>query len=108
MHMGDPHLAALHTVFTAEGRSGEPAVESSIDGDVRNIGVARYREVADRNLTGWKNGTQPESAVWLRCRAVESDIAVALSARTVASCGSERHGEHGAGPGRSRSRSIGR
>lgn len=98
VHMGDPHLAALHTVFTAEGWSGELEVESGIDGDVRNSGVARYRDLADRHLTGWETGTEPGSVVWLRCHTVESDIGIALAARTVASCGPERDGHHRAEP----------
>ncbi|WP_371612537.1 glycoside hydrolase family 65 protein [Streptomyces clavifer] len=87
VHMGDPHLAALHTVFTADGWAGGVEVESGIDGDVRNAGVARYRDLANRHLTGWETGTEPESTVWLRCRTVESDITVALAARTVAARG---------------------
>ncbi|MEU1122366.1 glycosyl hydrolase family 65 protein [Streptomyces sp. NPDC005899] len=84
VHMGDPHLAALHTRFTAEGWEGELEVESGIDGDVRNSGVARYRELANLHLAGWETGIEPGSSVWLRCRTVESDIGVALAARTVA------------------------
>uniref|UniRef100_UPI003C7CDD05 glycoside hydrolase family 65 protein n=1 Tax=Streptomyces sp. rh254 TaxID=3028730 RepID=UPI003C7CDD05 len=91
-------LTALHTVFTAEGWSGELEVESGIDGDVRNSGVARYRDLADRHLTGWETGTEPGSVVWLRCHTVESDIGIALAARTVASCGPERDGHHRAEP----------
>ena len=49
--MGDPHLAALRTEFTAEGWSGEIEVESALDGDVTNAGVARYRDLAGRHLT---------------------------------------------------------
>ncbi|WP_069171752.1 glycoside hydrolase family 65 protein [Streptomyces griseus] len=84
VHMEDPHLAALHTTFTADGWEGELEVESGIDGDVRNSGVARYRDLANRHLTGWETGVEPGSVVWLRCRTVESDIGVALAARTVA------------------------
>ncbi|AEN11034.1 MULTISPECIES: glycosyl hydrolase family 65 protein [unclassified Streptomyces] len=99
VHMGDPHLAALHTVFTAEGWEGELEVVAAIDGDVRNRGVARYRELADRHLTGWETGTEHGSTVWLRCRTVESDIQVALAARTVAACGpGSDGGEHPAEP----------
>jgi trehalose/maltose hydrolase-like predicted phosphorylase len=68
VHMGEPHLAALHTVFTAEGWSGELEVESGIDGDVRNAGVARYGQLANRHLVGWETGTEQEPVVWLRCR----------------------------------------
>lgn len=98
VHMGDPHLAALHTEFTAEGWSGELEVEAGIDGDIRNTGVARYRDLANRHLTGWETGTEPDSIVWLRCRTVQSDIGITLAARSVASCGPEKNGDRQAEP----------
>ncbi|WP_327368097.1 glycoside hydrolase family 65 protein [Streptomyces sp. NBC_01217] len=87
VHMGDPHLAALHTAFRAEGWAGAIEVETGIDGDVRNSGVARYRDLANRHLTGWVSGTEEDGVASLRCRTVESDIGVALAARTRAVCG---------------------
>ncbi|MCX5342829.1 glycoside hydrolase family 65 protein [Streptomyces atratus] len=90
VHMGDPHLAALHTVFRAEGWAGAIEVETGIDGDVRNSGVARYRDLSNRHLTGWVTATEEDGAVSLRCRTVESDIGIALAARTLAGCGGER------------------
>ncbi|MFS0695722.1 glycoside hydrolase family 65 protein [Streptomyces nitrosporeus] len=99
VHMGDPHLAALHTVFTAEGWTGELEVVAGIDGDVTNSGVARYRDLANRHLTGWDTGVERGSTVWLRCRTVESDIGLALAARTVATFGTaESGGDHHAHP----------
>jgi trehalose/maltose hydrolase-like predicted phosphorylase len=46
VHMGDPHLAALRTEFTAEGFSGPLEVEAALDGGVTNSGVARYTSTA--------------------------------------------------------------
>ena len=57
VHMGDPHLAALRTEFTAEGWSGALEVESALDGDVTNAGVARYRDLDGRHLTDVRTGT---------------------------------------------------
>ncbi|MFI9612903.1 hypothetical protein ACIHCM_14735 [Streptomyces sp. NPDC052023] len=37
VHLGDPHLAALRTAFTAEDWSGEIEVESCLDGEVRAL-----------------------------------------------------------------------
>ncbi|WP_411141991.1 glycoside hydrolase family 65 protein [Streptomyces sp. x-80] len=82
VHMGDPHLAALRTSFTADGWTGEVEVVSGIDGDVRNTGVERYRDLANRHLTGWATGSEQDDTVWLGCRTVTSDIRVALAART--------------------------
>lgn len=99
VHMGDPRLAALHTVFRAQGWTGVVEVEAGIDGDVRNSGVARYRDLSNRHLTGWVTGTEEDGVVSLRCRTVESDIGVALAARTLAVCGDEGGQVPEPGPG---------
>ena len=54
----DPHLAALRTVFTRRGDwSADLEVESALDGDVANTGVARYRDLDSRHLTRMHTGT---------------------------------------------------
>ncbi|MCF6525766.1 glycoside hydrolase family 65 protein [Streptomyces sp. JJ36] len=80
--MDDPHLAALRTEFTAEGFGGELEVESGLDGDVRNSGVARYRLLDSRHLTSWRTGTARRSVLWLDCRTSHSAVRVSLAART--------------------------
>ncbi|UQA96998.1 glycoside hydrolase family 65 protein [Streptomyces halobius] len=87
VHMGDPHLAALRTSFTAAGWAGEVEVVTGIDGDVRNAGVARYRDLENRHLTDWYTGSELDDTLWLRCRTNDSDIRVALAARTRTDCG---------------------
>ncbi|WP_259453719.1 glycoside hydrolase family 65 protein [Streptomyces ginkgonis] len=84
VHMGDPHLAALRTTFTAEDWHGTVEVDSAIDGTVANNGVARYRDLAGAHLTKVRTGAAPDAAdtVWLHCRTTRSAIHVALAART--------------------------
>ncbi|MFC9606675.1 glycoside hydrolase family 65 protein [Streptomyces niveus] len=94
VHMGEPHLAAQRTSFTAEGWTGEVEVESALDGDVRNEGVERYADLANLHLTGWSTGPGPATGtaagpgtgrsdtVWLCCRTINSHIRIALAART--------------------------
>ncbi|MFB7511190.1 glycoside hydrolase family 65 protein, partial [Streptomyces broussonetiae] len=82
VHMGDPHLAALRTVFTAEGWSGEIEIESSLDGEVINGNVHRYRALNRRHVTRVRTGAREPHTVWLSCRTSTSDISVALAART--------------------------
>ncbi|NJQ15506.1 glycoside hydrolase family 65 protein [Streptomyces bohaiensis] len=82
VHMHHPHLAAQRTAFTPVGWSGTIEVESGIDGDVRNAGVARYRDLAGRHLTDVCAGTDGGEVVWLQCRTVDSDVRVAVAART--------------------------
>ncbi|MFE7127820.1 glycoside hydrolase family 65 protein [Streptomyces sp. NPDC057617] len=97
VHMGEPHLAAQRTAFTAGGWAGSVEVESGLDGDVRNAGVERYGDLSNRHLTRWHTGSEHGDTLWLRCRTVNSDIRVALAARTRASRGSVA-----AGPARTR------
>ncbi|WP_031507079.1 glycoside hydrolase family 65 protein [Streptomyces megasporus] len=82
VHMGEPHLAALRTTFTAEGWSGTIEVESAVDGGVVNAGVARYRALNGRHLTGHRAGTADPDTLWLHCQTTTSEICVAVAART--------------------------
>ncbi|TJZ94597.1 glycoside hydrolase family 65 protein [Actinacidiphila oryziradicis] len=82
VHMGDPHLAALRTEFTAEDWAGELEVESALDGDVTNAGVDRYRDLNGHHLAHWHTGVTEPDTVWLRCRTSASDIRIAMAART--------------------------
>ncbi|MEV5312470.1 glycosyl hydrolase family 65 protein [Streptomyces sp. NPDC052610] len=83
VHMGDPHLAALRTVFTAEDRAGEIEIESCLDGEVINGNVHRYRALNRSHLTRVRAGTREPDTVWLSCRTSTSDIGVAMAARTI-------------------------
>ncbi|GAA2393148.1 glycosyl hydrolase family 65 protein [Streptomyces glaucosporus] len=82
VHMGEPHLAALRTTFTAEDWAGTVEVESAVDGGVVNAGVARYRALDGRHLTGHRAGSADPDTLWLRCQTRTSEICVAVVART--------------------------
>ncbi|KRV50512.1 trehalose 6-phosphate phosphorylase [Wenjunlia vitaminophila] len=90
VHMGDPHVAALHTVFSADDWSGTVEVECTLDGTVTNHGVARYRDLEGRHLNGVQTGMHSPETAWLRCRTTTSGITVALASRV--------RGTDGAGP----------
>lgn len=83
VHMGDPHVAALETVFTAEDWAGEIEIDSCLDGEVSNSNVHRYRALNRRHVTRVRTGVQEPHTVWLSCRTSTSDIHVAMAARTV-------------------------
>ncbi|GGS81195.1 glycoside hydrolase family 65 protein [Streptomyces cinerochromogenes] len=87
VHMGDPHLASLRTVFTAEDWSGEIEIESGLDGEVINGNVHRYRALDRRHLTLVRTGAEEPHTVWLSCRTRTSDVTVALAARTTVADG---------------------
>ncbi|MFF8864781.1 glycoside hydrolase family 65 protein [Streptomyces sp. NPDC015139] len=82
VHMGDPHLAALRTVFTATGWSGELEIESGLDGQVINGNVHRYRGLEHHHVNRVRTGAMEPHTVWLTCRTSTSDISAALAART--------------------------
>ncbi|MEU6776610.1 glycosyl hydrolase family 65 protein [Streptomyces sp. NPDC046759] len=82
VHMEDPHLAALRTVLTAEDWTGQIEIESSLDGDVINGNVHRYRALDRHHLNHVRTGAQEPHTTWLCCRTSTSDITVALAART--------------------------
>ncbi|MEU4874493.1 glycosyl hydrolase family 65 protein [Streptomyces sp. NPDC021608] len=83
VHMADPHLAALRTVFTAENWSGEIEIESGLDGQVSNGNVHRYRALDGRHVVQVRTGAREPGTIWLTCRTRTSDIGVAMAARTV-------------------------
>ncbi|MGV4985968.1 glycoside hydrolase family 65 protein [Streptomyces sp. NRAIS4] len=84
VHLADPHLAALRTEFTAEGRGIHLDVEAALDGRVTNSGVARYRDLDGRHLTRIRTGIAAHGAVWLRCHTRTSRIECGLAARMTA------------------------
>ncbi|MFF9815330.1 glycoside hydrolase family 65 protein [Streptomyces sp. NPDC014006] len=84
VHMADPHLAALQTVFTTEDWTGEIEVESVLDGDVTNGNVHRYRSLNRSHLAHVRTGADGDDTTWLRCRTSASYVGIGMAARTVA------------------------
>jgi len=84
VHMGDPHLAGLQTVVTAEDWTGTLRISSGIYGAVTNAGVARYRELSARHLTVLARREPDPSSVLLVARATQSQLRVAVATRTTA------------------------
>ncbi|GAA3031067.1 hypothetical protein GCM10020000_04900 [Streptomyces olivoverticillatus] len=81
VHMGDPHIGALRTVFVAEGWDGRIEVEAGLDGDVLNANVHRYRALDRRHLTGVRAGVAEPDTVWLRCRTRTSEVGIGMAQR---------------------------
>ncbi|HXV93480.1 MAG TPA: glycosyl hydrolase family 65 protein, partial [Pseudonocardia sp.] len=82
VHMAQPHLAGLHTVFTAEDWHGRLRVESGIDGAVANTGVARYRGLTGRHLEVCGTEQPAPDTVLLVARTRQSAVHIAEAART--------------------------
>ncbi|TAK83733.1 MAG: glycoside hydrolase family 65 protein [Betaproteobacteria bacterium] len=82
VHMGEPHLAALETVITAEDWSGPLEIRSALDARVENAGVARYRDLARRHLEPLEAGRAGDDTVFLKVRTLQSRLEIAQAART--------------------------
>lgn len=84
MHM--PHVAALSTAILAEDWSGGIEVRSTLDGDVRNSLVERYRELSDNHLDLLGKREIADDSVLLTVQTNQSRIPIALAARTTLWC----------------------
>jgi len=80
--MRDPHLLAQEMTVRPENWSGRLTVRSLLDGSVRNTGVARYRDLADRHLEALGGDTLAADTVRLRVRTAQSRLEIAQAART--------------------------
>jgi trehalose 6-phosphate phosphatase len=82
VHMVEPHVAGLQTVVTALNWSGSLRVESGVDGDVTNAGVARYRDMVGRHLDDVTTCSPAPDTIALQARTTGSSILVAEAVRT--------------------------
>lgn len=82
VHLGLPQLAGLETTFVLEGTAGPLTVRSGLDTAVRNTGVARYRELADRHLHVRDTVEVDEETVAVAVETTQSRIRIAEAART--------------------------
>jgi trehalose/maltose hydrolase-like predicted phosphorylase len=88
--MDQPHLAGLRTELTAENWSGKLEIRSAIDGRVINNNVPRYAPLSKRHLSPVGSGKMEPEGIWLTMRTCQSQIDVAMAARTrVFACGCE-------------------
>ena len=82
VHMAQPHLAGLHTEFTAENWTGRLRVASGVDGSVQNTGVPRYRDMASQHLKVLATDQPDPQTVILLARTTQSEVRIAVGART--------------------------
>ena len=78
--MADPHLAAMKLSLTPVNWEGEVSLRSSIDGDIINDNVPRYRQLNQRHLDPVASGSGKD-AVWLHVQTSASRYQVAVAAR---------------------------
>ena len=80
--MNQPHVAALETTIVAEDWSGTIEIRSTLDANVANCGVDRYRGLASNHLESIEKSELNENSVLLTVRTRQSQIPIALAART--------------------------
>ena len=81
VHMADPNLAGLEMTITAENWSGYIDIRSGIDGNVKNTGVVRYRQLNNAHLVLIESQSM-DDIVCLQVETNQSHIKVAEAART--------------------------
>jgi trehalose/maltose hydrolase-like predicted phosphorylase len=90
VHMQSPHLAAIDYRITPENWSGRVHIRSSIDGSIRNLGVARYRQLSSMHVQVVETGPVAPEGIYLLARTIQSRVEVAEAARTRVFRGDER------------------
>lgn len=80
MHLAN--VAALQMTIVAEDWAGTVEIRSTLDGDVRNLGIERYRELASNHLGSLERRALSENSVLLTASTTQSQIPVAVAART--------------------------
>lgn len=84
--MNQAHVAALETIVRAEDWSGTIEIRSTLDANVRNAGVERYRELAGDHLRSLEKRALTDNSVLLTVQTKQSQIPIALAARTTWWC----------------------
>ena len=81
MHM--PHVGALQTTILAEDWSGTIEIRSTLDGNVTNSLVERYRDLANDHLALLEKREINDHSVLLTVQTTQSRIPVAMAARSI-------------------------
>ena len=79
--MHEPNLCAIKYEFTPVNYAGKITIRSSIDGNVINDGVPRYRELNQKHLEFVAAG-ETEDGIFLHSRTNHSKYGILMSAKT--------------------------
>jgi trehalose/maltose hydrolase-like predicted phosphorylase len=80
--MHTPHVAGLATTIRPEDWAGTVTIRSTLDGNVRNSLVERYRDLSDEHLELLGTREIADDSVLLEVQTNQSRIPIALAART--------------------------
>ncbi len=76
--MANPHLLAISYKLKALNYTGRVELKSSLDGQIINDGVARYRSLNQQHLGNFESGFSHELP-WIRVETVQSRIQIAMA-----------------------------
>jgi len=74
--MANPHLTAIRYSIKPLNYSGEIEIQSEIDGNIINDGVARYRDLNQKHLSPLAQEVKGESG-WIAVKTTRSEIEIA-------------------------------
>ena len=77
-----PHVGALETTIVAEDWSGTIEIRSTLDGNVTNSLVERYRDLANEHLGSVDKREIGDNSVLLTVQTTQSRIPIAMAARS--------------------------
>ncbi|KAA9339023.1 glycoside hydrolase family 65 protein [Adhaeribacter soli] len=81
--MDQPHLAAMLWELTPENWSGPIEIRSALDGNICNLGVARYRQLSNCHLNITETGeAENHNFIYLVAETNQSRVRMAMAART--------------------------
>lgn len=80
--MDDMHQAGFELSITADNWDGTIRLQSGIDGRIVNDGAKLYEEFNNRHLEPVAGEPLGEDGVWLKTRTNQSELQVAMAART--------------------------
>jgi alpha,alpha-trehalase len=81
VHMGNKHIALIELTIMPINWEGSIEVESGIDGNIKNEGVERYRDLSSEHLKCVEKELQSDK-IFLKMATVQSNHTVSMAAKT--------------------------
>ncbi len=79
--MGDPHVAGIEWTLTPENWSGHIYLQTALDGNVKNDGVPRYRDLNSQHLEVQAKGFSGDDTFYLQTTTNQSRIGLGMACR---------------------------
>ncbi|MBS3741535.1 MAG: beta-phosphoglucomutase family hydrolase [Candidatus Cloacimonetes bacterium] len=80
-NMKNPHQGCIKYEVTPKNYSANIKIHSTLDGDIINYGVPRYRELNSRHLSPITVGKDENGCIFLKTETVNSDVKIFMKAK---------------------------